>query len=176
MTPKQRLSVLRLFVFAATIVALAYLAGAAIRLSGHELVYNDSPSVPPGIYWIRLGAAPVRRGDYVIFAPTDGAASLIYGRGWLPEGMPLLKPVGGLAGDTYCWKDGHFIVNGVIAGPVFLLDSQGLPLPQGAGCRNVARGEFLPVSSYVDRSFDGRYMGVVALANVIGTGFPLLTF
>ena len=111
-----------------------------------------------------------------MFAPTDWAAALIYGRGWLPQGMPLLKPVGGLEGDTYCLKEGYFIVNGVVAGPVFLLDSQGLPLPQVAGCRHVKHDEFLPVSSHIERSFDGRYMGAVRTSDVIGTGFPLLTY
>ncbi len=176
MSFEERLKAIRFFAFASATVTLAYVTGGLIRFSGHELVFNDSPSVPRGLYWIRLGIAPVSRGEYVMFAPTDLVAALIYGRGWLPNGMPLLKPVGGLDGDTYCLKDGHFIVNGANAGPVFLLDSQGLPLPQFAGCRHVRHGEFLPVSSYIERSFDGRYMSAVPIANVIGTGFPLLMF
>jgi len=36
---------------------------------------------------------------------------------------------------------------------------------------------FLPVSSYFDRSFDGRYMGAVPTAKRVGqSGHPLLTF
>ncbi len=121
-------------------------------------------------------ATPVQRGDYVVFVPPDSAAALIYGRGWLPNSMPLLKPVGGLEGDTYCVRAGRFLVDGVDVGPVFLLDAQGLPLPQIGGGHRVGREEFLPLSSHIDRSFDGRYMGAVPVANVLGTGVPLLTF
>jgi len=167
---------MRLYMIAASIVLFATIAGAAIPLSGHELVFNDSPSVPRGFYWIRLGVEPRERGEYAVFLPPDTAATLIYGRGWLPRSMPLLKPVGGLDGDVYCVRGGRFIVNNTVIGPVFLLDGQGLPLPQTSGCRSVGHDEFLPVSSYLDRSFDARYMGAVPTKNVFGTGHPLLTF
>ena len=145
-------------------------------MSGHELVFNDSPSVPRGLYWIRLGAEPKDRGEYVVFLPPDTAATLIYGRGWLPKWMPLLKPVGGMEGDSYCVTGNRFIVNGIDSGPVYFVDARGLPLPQMRGCRRVGHREFLPVSSYLDRSFDGRYMGAVSTSNVLGSGRPLLTF
>jgi conjugative transfer signal peptidase TraF len=167
---------LRLYAVAAAMILLATIAGAAILMSGHELVFNDSPSVPRGLYWIRLGAQPRERGEYVIFVPPDTAASLIYGRGWLPKSTPLLKPLGGVEGDSYCVTGGRFIVNDIDAGPVYFVDARGLPLPQMRGCRRVGHREFLPVSSYLDRSFDGRYMGAVPTANVLGSGYPLLTF
>src|SRR5689334_275417 len=144
---------MRLYMIAASIVLFATIAGAAIPLSGHELVFNDSPSVPRGFYWIRLGVDPRERGQYVVFLPPAAAATLIYGRGWLPKSTPLLKPVGGLDGDIYCVRSGRFSVNNKDIGPVFLLDGRGLPLPQASGCRSVGRDEFLPVSSYLDRSF-----------------------
>jgi conjugative transfer signal peptidase TraF len=176
MTSQQLWKAVRLFALAAAIIMLSDVAGALIPLSGHELVLNVSPSVPRGLYWIRLGATPAQRGEYVVFVPPDSAAALIYGRGWLPNTMPLLKPVGGLEGDSYCVKSGRFIVDGMDAGPVFLLDAQALPLPQIGGCRHVGRDEFLPLSTHISRSFDGRYMGAIPVANVLGTGVPLLTF
>jgi conjugative transfer signal peptidase TraF len=176
MTHQNISKALRLYAVAASVILLATIAGAAIPMSGHELVFNDSPSVPRGLYWIRLGAAPKDRGEYVVFLPPDTAATLIYGRGWLPKSIPLLKPVGGVEGDSYCITGGRFIVNNIDAGPVYLLDARGLPLPQIRGCRHVGLREFLPASSYFDRSFDGRYMGAVSIANVLGSGHPLLTF
>jgi conjugative transfer signal peptidase TraF len=167
---------LGLYTLATVAVACAATMGAAIPLSGHELVFNDSPSVPRGFYWIALGARPTRRGEYVVFAPPADAAVLIYSRGWLPKSMPLLKSIGAIEGDTYCIEDGRFRVNGVDAGPVFATDAGGLPMPRIVGCRRVGDDEFLPVSTYSERSFDGRYMGAVPTASIIGTGHPLLTF
>lgn len=167
---------LRLYALAASIVGLAVVSGEAIGFSGHELVVNTSPSMPRGLYWIALGPEPARRGEIVVFMPPDAVGAMIYDRGWLANGVPLLKPIGGLAGDTYCVTKGRFVVNGVDAGPVFSLDAQGQPLPQIAGCRRVGRNEFLPVSSHLDRSFDGRYMGAVPMRHVLGTGHALLTF
>lgn len=176
MTYENISKVLRLYAVAASMILLATIAGAAIPISGHALVFNDSPSVPRGLYWIHLGAEPRDRGEYVVFLPPDTAATLIYGRGWLPLSMPLLKPVGGVEGDSYCITGGRFMVNAIDAGPVYFVDAQGLPLPQMRGCRRVGHGEFLPVSTYLDRSFDGRYMGAVSISNVLGSGRPLLTF
>lgn len=166
---------LRYYALAVGLVAVAYATGLAIDACGHALVVNTSPSMPSGVYWITRDA-PMERGRIVLFAPPDGVRELIYGRGWLPAGMPLLKTVGGLAGDTYCVRDGRFVVDGVDVGPVFSADSQGLPVPQIVGCRRVGEGEFLPVASTLDRSFDGRYFGAVSVHNVLGVGRALLTF
>lgn len=176
MNSVQRIAALRLFALATAILGTVVVAGTMVRLAGNELVVNGSPSVPRGLYWIRLGAMPSAKGDYVLFRPPGPFAALIYGRGWLPVGMPLLKPVGGLEGDRYCVEGGRFIVNGVDVGPVFISDSHGLAVPQFVGCRRVKRDEFLPVSSFLARSFDGRYMGAVAMGRMIGTGIPVWTY
>lgn len=176
MTAHQYIRLLRLLALAGALVVLALCAGELIRLSGHALYVNDSPSMPRGLYWIHLGVLPSERGEVVVFRPLPAFAHLIYGRGWLPHDMPLIKPVGGLLGDIYCVIDGHFVVDGEDAGPIFARDAQGRPVPQMAGCHRVARGTFLPVSSYLPRSFDGRYMGAVPVTQVVGTGVPLLTF
>lgn len=164
------------YALAAVIIAAAYSAGKVIDASGHQLIVNTSPSMPSGIYWIAQNVRSVQRGDVVMFAPPDTARAVVYGRGWLPQGMPLLKVVGGVVGDVYCVRDRHFVVSGRDIGPTFLLDTQGRPLPQIAGCRRVGAGEFLPVSGFIERSFDGRYFGAVSLNNVLGIGRPLVTF
>ncbi len=169
-------NVLRTYVLAASLIGLTICAGEAIRFSGHELIVNTSPSMPRGVYWIALGDEPTRRGEIAVFVPPDAVGAMIYERGWLATGMPMLKAVGALPGDTYCVRSGRFVVNDADVGPVFLLDGQGQPLPQIAGCRRVNHDEFLPVSSYLDRSFDGRYMGAVPTHFVLGTGRALLTF
>jgi len=175
MTRAVLLRAWRYYVLAGGLVVVAYATGRAIDLSGHAFVVNTSPSMPSGVYWITRDA-PMERGSVVLFAPPDGVRALIYGRGWLPAGMPLLKSVGGLAGDTYCVCDDRFVVDGDDVGPVFPRDSQGLPVPQLVGCRRVGADEFLPVASALDRSFDGRYFGAVSVRNVLGVGRALVTF
>jgi conjugative transfer signal peptidase TraF len=170
------LRALCLYALAAAGIACAFAVAAAIDASGHKLVVNTSPSMPSGLYWITRGVAPMQRGSVVLFVPPDDMRALIYRRGWLPDGTPLLKTIGGLAGDTYCVRDGRFVVDGADIGPVFSIDSQGRPIPQIAGCRRVADGEFLPIASTFDRSFDGRYMGAVSVRNVLGVGRALVTF
>jgi conjugative transfer signal peptidase TraF len=176
MTRVDVVRTLRLYALAAAIVVAAFSTGKAIEASGHQLVVNDSSSMPRGLYWIRLGAAPTQRGEVVLFHPPAPFAALIYARGWLPNGMALLKSVGGLNGNLYCAIDHRFVVSGEDIGPIFARDGQGNPLPRIGGCRCVGRDEFLPLSTTIERSFDGRYMGAVPIANVIGTGWPLLTF
>ncbi len=169
-------SLVRHYVLAAVIVATAFSVGKVIEASGHQLIVNTSPSMPSGIYWMVRNERSVRRGDVVMFAPPDAVGAMVYERGWLPDGMPLLKAVGGIAGDVYCLRGQRFIVDDRDIGPTFLLDTQGRPLPQIAGCRRVGTGEFLPVSGFIDRSFDGRYFGAVSLDSVLGVGHPLVTF
>lgn len=167
---------LRLYALAAGVILATFLAGNALQASGYELVVNTSPSMPLGLYWMTRGAAPLQRGAVVMFVPPDGIGAMIYGRGWLRRGTPLLKTVGGLAGDEFCVGNRRFLVGGRDVGPTFLLDAQGHPLPQIAGCRRVSRDHFLPVASYLDRSFDGRYMGAVSTRNVLAVGRALVTF
>jgi len=176
MTRAVVLRALRYYALAVGLAAVGFATGEAIDASGHALIVNTSPSMPSGIYWITRDAAQLERGDVVLFAPPDNVRELIYGRGWLPVGVPLLKTVGGIAGDAYCVRDGRFIVAGADVGPVFASDSQGLPVSQIVGCRCVGAGEFLPIATTLDRSFDGRYFGAVPVRNVLGVGHTLIRF
>lgn len=176
MTGAQIVRAVYLWALAGALVVMAIAAGALIRARGYEFIVNDSPSMPRGVYLIHLGALPAQLGETVVFRPIPAFAHLIYGRGWLPRGMPLIKTVGGLAGDIWCTIDERFVVDGEDWGPVFVRDAQGRVLPPAGGCHRVDNGYFLPVATHLSRSFDGRYMGAVPMTQVIGTGFPLLTF
>lgn len=140
-----------------------------------QFIVNESPSAPLGLYLLHTNDGSPHRGDFVLFDPPAAFASIIYGRGWLPNGMPLIKPVGGLPGDTYCIHD-NFTVNGNSIGPVFDTDSQDRPLPHLDGCYLVPTGSFLPVANYIERSFDGRYMGAVSDTLIRGNATLLVRF
>jgi conjugative transfer signal peptidase TraF len=147
------------------------------RLAGLEIVINATASEPAGFYRIvHPRSADFHRGMLVIFPVPAPFESLVYGRGWEKKGVPLLKGIGALAGDTVCIRDTVFEINGTPIGPVAERDQWGLPLPKIRGCFQIEAGYFLPVSAYNARSFDGRYLGPQPLSAITGEAKPLWTF
>ena len=55
---------------------------------------------------------------------------MVYGRGWLRPGVPLLKTIVALAGDEVCIREEHFEVNGRTLGPVYAVYSTGASMPR----------------------------------------------
>mgnify|MGYP002400845765 CR=1 FL=1 len=161
-------------------MVVVFLLLAALQLLGTRFPrvfwLNLTDSEPIGLYRLHPLQGGVLRGEIVIMEVPVEFRRYVYGRGWLPEGWPLLKHVGAVAGDCYCVGNGRFIVNGNFIGPVFLFDKEGDPLPKVEGCREVPAGYFLPVATRIPRSFDGRYMGVVKLSAIQGVARPILTF
>jgi len=147
------------------------------NFSGKRFWVNLTESEPVGLYRLDgLNGITLEVGDMVIMSIPDRYRQYVYGRKWLPAGWPLLKHVGALPGDIYCARNSLFLVNGVLVGPVYLVDSAGLPLPQLQGCREVPEGHFLPIATGVKTSFDGRYMGPVPLSMIRGVARPLWVF
>jgi conjugative transfer signal peptidase TraF len=151
----------------------------AMRLAwpvlGVTLLINATASEPYGLYRIRPRPA-YTRGTLVLFPVPASVASLVSERGWLARGLPLLKGVGAIPGDRVCVSDDSVTVNGERVGPVFDRDSAGRPLPVIRGCETVGAGHFWPLSRYTEKSFDGRYMGALPLAVIIGEAAPVWTF
>jgi len=136
---------------------------------------NVSHSVPFGIYRI-IPPKKIGIGDLVVFDPPQGVRSYVYGRSWLPVGWPLIKYVGATEGDTYAVLDGLFTINSNYVGPVYERDSDGKALPYNGGRFVVERNTFLPVSTLINNSFDGRYFGTVPLSAVKGKLKPIWIF
>jgi type IV secretory pathway protease TraF len=79
------------------------------------VIWNASASVPTGFY--RVG--PIRKlmvNDLVIVMPPEPLAIFLANRGYLPRGVPLIKPVLALAGQTVCREDLRILVDDVYAG------------------------------------------------------------
>jgi len=146
--------------------------------SPKKLFYlNLSASFPRGIYLIqKFRTSDIKPGVVVIFDPPPAARPLIYGRGWLPSGWSLIKYVGAVSGDTYTVEGGCFFINGRYVGQVFNQDTEGNPLPVIKGTETVKPGEFLPVSTHIPHSFDGRYFGAIPLSAIRGKAHPVWTF
>jgi len=136
---------------------------------------NLSGSTPLGLYRV-TSTGSIEVGDLVIFDPPEGVHTFIYGRGWLPSGWPLIKYVGAVSGDTYAVEGSRFFINGKHVGQVFTGDSEGKPLPVIKGTVKVKPGEFLPVSTHISNSFDGRYFGPISLSAIRGKATPVWTY
>ncbi len=161
------------------IVAIAVLATFALGVSmlarpSPRLVWNASASAPLGLYWLAVG--PVSRRDFVLAELPDSARRLAATRGYLPAGVPLVKRVAAISGDTVCAVGTTVAINGNAVAARLTGDSRGRPLPAWSGCRALHNGEFFLLMPDVPDSFDGRYFGPVAASSIIGRLVPLWTW
>ena len=159
---------------AAVLIPMTTLAWEVV---GPTILINETRSEPVGFY--RLVAhtpEDYRRGMYVVFPVPQNVRELVYGRHWMRNGIPFLKELIGLEGDRICIFRDRLEVNGRTVGPVFAVDSVGLPLPQHPGCFLVPEGSFFAASQYLDKSFDGRFFGALPLGILQGEARPVWTF
>ncbi len=150
--------------------AIAFGAAADFR---PRLVWNASASVPVGFYRI-LGGEP-RRGDLVLIRLPPAAVQLAAERGWLPEQVPALKRVHGLAGDRVCWCGQDILVNGEMVARTRLADGNDRPMPRQRGCVPLSRDQLFLLNTH-PKSFDGRYFGVSARRDIMGRAVPFELF
>jgi conjugative transfer signal peptidase TraF len=141
------------------------------------LILNTTASEPYGIYWLSAppAAGPVRGALVVISVPSQYQA-LVLERHWVRAGTDLLKGVGAVPGDVVCVSDTRIAINHKEVAPVLKVDSKGRALPHITGCTAVPAGSFLPLSTYIPNSFDGRYMGAQPNSLIKGIAHPLWTF
>ena len=109
-------------------IAAATLLSAALPFS-RVLVWTASASVPTGLYHIR-GAGALRVGERVAIDPPPALRRYLAKRGYLPTGVPLLKEVAALRGDTVCRSGLAVTINGDPAGMARARDSRARPLPR----------------------------------------------
>lgn len=149
-------------------------AGIGILWAGYmlkpapKLLYNPSKSAPTGWYKVVPGRA-IARGDRVAAYLPDEAEALAASRAWLPAGIPVIKTVWAVAGDTVCRDSGVMTVTGHPPLPVLDKDRSARPLPAWLqGCTRLGQGEILLISDATPDSFDSRYFGPVDIGKVIG--------
>jgi conjugative transfer signal peptidase TraF len=135
-------------------------------------VWNETASVPVGLYRIQP-TVPVRVGDIVAIRLPEREALLLATRGYLPFGVPLLKPVAALAGQRVCRFGPHVTIDGTPVGDAKPVDHRGRPLPVWQGCRSLGPGQVFVMNAAVPTSLDGRYFGVLPLETVIGRAVPV---
>jgi conjugative transfer signal peptidase TraF len=134
-------------------------------------IYNASASAPIGLY--RVTADPIRRGDLVLANAPESVGRLAAERGYLPEGVPLVKRIAAVGGDTVCAREREVFIDGRHVAYQRVADGQGRPMPAWAGCRALGSGEFLLLMEGEPDSFDSRYFGPVSTEAIIGRLTPL---
>jgi len=139
-----------------------------------RLMWNGSASVPIGLY--RLHArSPIQVGDLVAERPPAALALYMAERRYLPLGVPLLKFVGAISGQTVCRRSSVITIDGLAVATVLASDHANRPLPVWQGCHRLKSSEIFLLNPARADSFDGRYFGVVPLEGVTATAEALWT-
>jgi conjugative transfer signal peptidase TraF len=158
----------------ATCFAALSIGVAALFHPTPKLLWNASASVPIGLYTVhRAGALHV--GELLVVTPPEPLASFLDHRRYLPKGVPLLKRVVALAGQTVCRTQRTIFVDGVAIGDALGRDHLGRPLPVWQGCRLIAAGEVFLMNRQSPDSLDGRYFGPLPTTTIVGRADPLWT-
>lgn len=157
----------RLLIAALACAASVPLAAVTLWTMPVLLVWNASPSAPPGLYRAHADA-PVRRGDMVVAWAPPSARRLAAARSYLPFRVPLVKQVAAVAGDRVCARQGRIFINGRQAALRQRRDPSGRLMPWWSGCTRLDRGETFLLSPAGPLAFDGRYFGVSHASELVG--------
>ena len=137
-------------------------------------LWNASRSAPIGLYELQPnGRLAVTR--LVAVQPPEPLATFLADRRYLPGGIPLLKHVLALPGQTVCRDQLAITVDKIEMGTAREHDGSGRLLPIWEGCHVIADGEVFLMNWRSADSFDGRYFGALPTSAIIGTAEPLWT-
>ena len=139
-----------------------------------KLLWNASASAPIGFYTIDIDG-PFDVTDLVAVDAPEPLATFMAERGYLPKGVPLLKRILGVSGQTVCRSGRTITVDGIEMGTALERDRIGRELPAWRGCRRIHTGEVFLMNWQVRDSLDGRYFGLTSTDRVIGHAVPLWT-
>ena len=157
-----------------TYFALLGFVWAAIFPVSPRFIWNASASVPIGLYAIRpAGALHVT--ELVVVRPPAALASFLDQRRYLPKGVPMLKRILALPGQTACRSNRTITVDGIAMGEALDHDRNGRALPTWEGCRVVGGDEVFLMNWQSEDSFDGRYFGPLPASTIVGRADPLWT-
>ncbi|PSJ56196.1 peptidase [Mesorhizobium ephedrae] len=139
-----------------------------------RFIWNASASLPLGLYRVEP-AAGIAVTDIAIVMPPDELAAFLDERSYLPIGVPLLKRVLALGGETVCRSAATILAYGAVYGRARARDTNGRPLPDWQGCRTLRDGEAFLMNWDAPDSFDGRYVGPLPVTSIVGRAVPVWT-
>ena len=155
--------------FAATGLLLSTVGGAT-----PYYIWNTSNSVLIGLYRVQP-ATRLTVTELVAVQPPDLLATFLDLNGYLPIGVPMLKRVLALSGQTVCREGLTIAVDGIDVGEARERDGRGRRLPVWHGCRVIADGDVFVMNWQSTDSLDGRYFGSLPASAVIGRAVPVWT-
>ena len=140
------------------------------------IYFNVTTSLPQGFY-LRIPCKECRRGDYIVYEPSEEVKTLIIENGWGDGKRDFLKKVGATAGERYSVdaETLKFEIEGKYIGQVYETDNNGNDLPKIRGEHEVPKGYVLPIATSA-RSFDGRYSGAIPKSQIKARVVPILTW
>jgi conjugative transfer signal peptidase TraF len=164
----------RFSMLAVMLVGIAVLVAPVVAEPVPLYVWNVSESVPLGLYRLR----PVDKlsvTELVAIQPPEPLATFLDLNGYLPVGIPMLKRVLALPGQTVCRSGRTISVDKIDVGEARERNSRGRPLPVWHGCRVVGEDELFLMNWQSEDSLDGRYFGPIAASAVIARALRVWT-
>lgn len=157
-----------------TCAAVLFVALRSVFHPAPKLLWNASASVPIGLYAVRH-ALPLHVGELVVVTPPGQLAQFFAARRYLPLGVPLVKHVLALPGQTVCRNGRAITVDGAVVGEALEHDRFGRALPDWQGCCALSTGEVFLMNTAPPDSLDGRYFGPLPLTTIVGRADPIWT-
>lgn len=157
-----------------TYFSVLAIGGLAFVHVSPKLIWNASASAPIGLYAV-VSDDDRSIGDLVVVDPPKSLAIYLDERGYLPEGVPLLKHIAALPGQRVCRDGAAVTVDDITLAQAQPLDRFGRGLPVWQGCHIVAETELFLLNPSHPDSLDGRYFGALPADAVIGRVVPVLT-
>ena len=138
-------------------------------------IWNASESVPIGLYSVQRPDRLIVT-SLVVAMPPEPLASFLAESGHLPRGVPLIKRILALPGQSVCRHELRIVADGIDMGAARERDRRGRVLPVWQGCRTIAVGEVFLMNWDEPASLDGRYFGPIPVSAILGRAEPLWTF
>jgi conjugative transfer signal peptidase TraF len=113
--------------------------------------------------------------ELVAVRPPHSLAAFLDVNDYLPTGIPMLKRVLALRGQTVCRTGLIITVDSIEMGQARERDSRGRPLPAWQGCRIIKEDELFVMNWQSADSLDSRYFGPLPTSAVIGRAVPVWT-
>lgn len=153
-------------------LALAALALGPVAARAPRLIWNASARLPIGLYRLEPTRAAAA-GELVAYRPAPEWSRAFAARGYLPDGVPLLKPVAATPPSVVCRQGLRIVIDGRTVAMALEKDRAGRPLPRWSGCITLGPEAVFLLAPDVPDALDSRYFGPVDRRDLLGRIVPI---
>ena len=165
----------RLAATLATVLSSSTLGTSAFVDLPKTVIWNASASAPIGLYSLQA-AGSIDVTDLVAIVPPPPTAQFMAARGYLPIGVPMMKRILALPGQTVCRQGLDIMVYDATVGRARERDSADRKMPVWQGCRTIGDDELFVMNWQSADSLDGRYFRFLPASAIIGRALPVWTW